>query len=338
MTPDLSRRQFIQGLGITAATIAVGNFVSLPTGCSSGPKKTAFSNKLPIPPLLKNTSTDPNKVAFELAVQKGTSQFFEGKFTETYGYSGDFLGPVLRVKKGQEVSIKVKNLLGEVTTLHWHGALVPGEMDGGPHQEIAAGSEWNPHYVINQPAATIWYHAHPLGTTGAQVYKGLAGVFIIDDDVSQTLPTPKDYGINDIPLVVQDRRFAADGSLLYMSSPNDDLVGMMGDTVLVNGAISPVLEVSTIKMRFRILNGSNARTYNFILSNKSKFTQIASDAGFLESPVELDTLELSAGERAEIIVDFSGAAVGDVITLESNPGTVDALKIMDFNVKTKASD
>lgn len=333
MTLKLSRRHFIKGLGAAAATIAISKFVFLPAGCSSGSKKTAFSNKLPIPPLLKNTSTDPNKVAFELAVQKGSSQFFEGKFTETYGYSGNFLGPVLRVKRGQEVNIKVKNLLGEVTTVHWHGALVPGEMDGGPHQEIAAGSEWNPHFVIDQPAATIWYHAHPLGKTGEQVYKGLAGVFIIDDDISQKLNIPKDYGINDIPLVVQDRRFAEDSSLPYQLSADDLLHGLMGNTILVNGSISPVLDVKSVKMRFRLLNGSNARIYNFTLSDKSKFTQIASDTGFLEKPLQMGTLELSPGERAEIIVDFSSHAAGDVITLES-----EGLKIMEFAVKEKSSD
>ncbi|MDO8578684.1 MAG: multicopper oxidase domain-containing protein [Dehalococcoidales bacterium] len=330
-TGEISRRYFIKAAGATAAAVALGNFAAFPAGC--GPKKASFSNKLPIPPLAKNSSTDPSKAVFELTAQKGTSQFFEGKSTATLGYNGNYLGPVLRAKKGQQVSVRVKNMLDEETTVHWHGVLVPGEMDGGPHQTIAAGSEWNQSYVINQPAGTMWYHAHPLGTTGPQVYKGLAGLFIIDDEVLDNLNIPKDYGVNDVPLIVQDRRFADDGSLLYLNATDDDLHGMMGDKMMVNGVINPVLEVNAVKMRFRIVNGSNARIYDFRLSNNSKFNQIASDNGFLESPVELDTLEMSPGERAEIIVDFSGAAAGDVISLNSAE-----LKIMDFQVKGTAAD
>lgn len=330
-TREISRRHFIKVAGAAAAVVALGNLAAFPAGC--GPKKAAFSNKLPIPPLAKNSSTDPSKVAFELTVQKGTSEFFEGKSTATLGYNGNYLGPVLRAKKGQQVSVKVKNMLDEETTVHWHGVIVPGEMDGGPHQTIAAGSEWNPAYVVQQQAATVWYHAHPLGKTAPQVYKGLAGVFIIDDEESQALNIPRDYGVNDIPLVIQDRRFAPDGSLLYMDGPNDALLGMMGDTVLVNGAVSPILDVNTVKMRFRLVNGSNARVYDFTLSNKAKFSQIASDTGFLEAPVELDTLPLSPGERAEIIVDFSSNAAGDVVTLNSGN-----MKIMDFNATQKGND
>ncbi len=201
------------------------------------------------------------------------------------------------------------------------------------HQLIPAGGEWNPHFTIEQPAATLWYHSHTMGQTGQQVYKGLAGFFIVDDEVSENLNIPKDYGINDIPLVIQDRRFAEDGSLLYMTEPDDIDVGMQGDTILVNGVVSPVLELSTVNMRFRILNGSNAKVYTFKLSDNSSFTQIASDGGFLESPVELKTLRLSPGERAEIIIDFSNYSVGDVVTLSSR-----GVRIMDFSVMNEAAD
>ncbi len=288
---------------------------------------------LPIPPLLEDKNPDPDRADFELVVQKSTTSFFEGKYTETYGYNGNYLGPVIRVKEGQNVSITVRNLLDEDTTVHWHGLLVPGEMDGGPHQVIKAGGEWNPYFVVNQPAATLWYHSHLLDKTGEQVYKGLAGVFIIDDEVSENLDIPKDYGINDIPLIIQDRRFDKDGTLLYKTSMEDVMHGMLGDTILVNGVINPVLEVGTIKMRFRVLNGANARVYNFTLSDGSEFTQIASDGGLLEAPVEKDDLVLSPGERAEIIIDFSKYSVGDVITLKS-PG----FDIMRFVVNKKVKD
>ena len=317
----------------TVATIALSKLIILPTGCRSDTNQSPIINRLPIPAILEDKNPDPGKADFELVAQRSETEFFSGKLTETYGYNGSYLGPTIRVKRGQEVNIKVRNLLDEVTAVHWHGGLVPGEMDGGTHQEIPAGGEWNPHFTIEQVAATLWYHPHPLGLTGPQVYKGLAGFFIIDDEVSENLNIPKDYGINDIPLVIQDRRFDEDGTLLYMTKYNDDLRGMYGDTILVNGAVSPVLEVGTIKMRFRILNGSNARIYTLSLSDGSSFTQIASDNGFLESPIELSTLMLSPGERIEVIVDFSNYSVGDVITLDS-PG----FRIMDFSVNKEASD
>ncbi len=335
-SPRLTRRYFIKASAATVATVALGKFILLPViGCRQEPTSLPAdaTNLLPIPAILEDKNPDPNQADFELVVWKSTTAFFKGKYTETYGYNGDYLGPTIRVKKGQEVNIRVKNLLDEETTVHWHGGLVPGEMDGGPHQVIPAGGEWNPHFTIEQPAATIWYHAHPLGLTGEQVYKGLAGLFYIDDEVSQNLNIPKDYGINDIPLIIQDRRFGEDGSLLYLSAAGDSIIGMLGDTILVNGAISPVLQVGTVKMRFRILNGSNARVYTFTLSDNSRFTQIASDNGFLESPVELSALKLAPAERAEIIIDFSKYSVGDVITLAS-PG----FEIMEFVVKEEASD
>ncbi len=335
-SPRLTRRYFIKASAATVATVALGKFILLPViGCRQEPTSLPAdaTNLLPIPAILEDKNPDPNQADFELVVWKSTTAFFKGKYTETYGYNGDYLGPTIRVKKGQEVNIRVKNLLDEETTVHWHGGLVPGEMDGGPLQVIPAGGEWNPHFTIEQPSATLWYHAHTMGQTGPQVYKGLAGLFIIDDEVSENLNIPKDYGINDIPLIIQDKRFAEDGSLLYLTNTHDKAMGMLGDTILVNGAISPVLEVSTVKMRFRIVNGSNARVYVFSLSDNSKFNQIASDNGFLESPVELEVLKLVPGERAEIIIDFSNYSVGDTVTLESL-----GFKIMDFSVMTEAED
>ena len=152
---------------------------------------------LPIPPLLENKSKKSGEVLYELSVQKGETEFIKGVKASTYGYNGPLLGPTIRAKKGQTVRIKVKNNLREYTTVHWHGMLVPGDMDGGPHQVIQPDEEWNVHFKVKQPAATVWYHPHGIGTTAFQVYMGLAGLFILDDDVSEKLNIPKDYGKND---------------------------------------------------------------------------------------------------------------------------------------------
>ncbi len=290
-------------------------------------------NMLFIPPILIDNKPGNSFTDLELVVNKSTTEFIKGIKTETYGYNGNYLGPTIRVSKGEHVNVRVINKLAEETTVHWHGLLVDGEMDGGPHQMILSENEWNPSFVIDQPAATLWYHAHPVHKTGNQVYKGLAGLFIIDDENTEKLNLPDNYGINDIPLIVQDKRFAQDGTLLYKTTMMDIMQGMLGNTALVNGIIDPVVEVGTVKTRFRILNGANARTFEFSLSDGSSFHQIASDGGLLEAPVQMKVLRLSPGERAEIIIDFSRYSVGKVISLQST-----GVKIIDFAVARKETD
>ena len=276
-----------------------------------------LGNPLFIPPLLKDQNPKSNEASFKLKVQEGETQFFRGITNSTLGYNGNLLGPTIRIKKNQRVRIDVENLLNEYTTTHWHGLLVPGYADGGPHQVINPDSKWSAEFTVRQPAATAWYHPHGLGNTATQVYFGLAGMIIIDDENSESLNIPKVYGENDFPLIVQDRRFSRGGRLAYNTSMNDQMAGMTGNTIIVNGVVNSFLKVDQEKIRFRILNGSNARLFNFKLSNGRSFFQIASDGGFLEAPLKMRKLKLSPGERAEIIVDFSEYKKGSKIRLES---------------------
>lgn len=287
---------------------------------------------LPIPPLLEDKNPAPNKAEFEITARDGTMEFFEGIITNTRGYNGNFLGPVIRVRTGEEVSVKVTNELDESTTLHWHGLEVDGENDGGPHNEIKPGETWNPMFTINQPAATLWYHPHQMHKTGKQVYEGMAGLFYIEDEVSDSLKIPKEYGVNDVPLIIQDRRFDGDGQLDYELGMKDSIVGFEGHTILVNGAVNPFVEAPQGMMRLRILNGSNGRIYNLKFSNGQEFYQIASDGGFLEKPVRMDSLTVGSGERAEILVDFSKVAMGETVELQDQ-----GISFMSF-VVNQASD
>lgn len=272
-------------------------------------------NRLAIPPLLENTSTDPNEALFHLTAQRGKTEFFPGAANVTYGYNGDLLGPTIRARKGQRVTIKVHNSLREHTTVHWHGMLVPGDQDGGPHQVVAPDGDWTASFTVDQPAATLWYHPHGIGNTASQVYRGLAGLFIVDDPATDSLGLPDEYGVDDIPLIVQDRRFAPDGTMLYLTSMQDVMQGMTGNTVLVNGTVEPVVTVPRGLVRFRLLNGSNARIYAFSYSNGMDFQQIATDGGLLEHPVGLRQVVLSPGERAEIVTDFTDTAPGSTVYL-----------------------
>lgn len=275
----------------------------------------AGEKPLPIPPILEDENPDPDKAEFTLVAQQGSKEFLEGKPTDTFGYNGDYLGPVIRVKKGDDVSVKVTNELDEATTLHWHGLEVDGEDDGGPHSGIQPGTTWNPEFTIDQHAATLWYHPHLLHKTGEHVYKGLAGLFLIDDEDSKKLDLPDEYGVNDIPLIVQDKQLDENGQFEYDLSMHDVMMGLQGDTIMVNGAINPYVEVPKGKVRFRLLNGSNARIYQFALSNGQDFYQIGTDGGLLEEPVKLNSLVLSSAERAELIVDFSEYDEGESVEL-----------------------
>ena len=261
-----------------------------------------FTNELAVPPLADSHVEDGVRT-FDLSAQEGRSEFAgQDGSTRTWGFDGDFLGPTLRADRGEEIAVDVDNALPEATSVHWHGMHLPAEMDGGPHQMIEPGQTWTPHWQIDQAAATLWYHPHPHGQTEDHVYRGLAGMFIVEDDASRKAELPHEYGVDDLPLIVQDKSFDGDGELELTHDGAEP--GMLGDTVMVNGTIGGVQKVMTEKVRLRLLNGSTARTYAFEFPDRP-MTLIAGDGGFLDEPAQVDRLRLAPGERAEVVVDFS---------------------------------
>ncbi|WP_425568412.1 multicopper oxidase family protein [Salinicoccus jeotgali] len=258
-------------------------------------------NELNIPPVLKSDSTEETK--YTVRAKMGETEIFDGTKTQTYGYNGDFLGPVLQFEKGETVTINLINELDVGTTFHWHGLKIPGEADGGPHNVIEPGEEDTIKFEVTQEAATLWFHPHPDGDTSEQVYKGLAGLIYIEDENIKELDLPDDYGKNDFPLIFQDRTFDEDKQLNYDAVMNED--GTVGDVSLINGTVNPKLTVGQEKVRLRLLNGSNARNYTFKMNTGDTFAQIATDGGLLNEPVEMEELTLTPSERAEIVIDFS---------------------------------
>jgi FtsP/CotA-like multicopper oxidase with cupredoxin domain len=280
-------------------------------------------NRLKIPAVLHDYDPSPESALFEIVVEKGKTSFIDGKEADTLGYNGTYLGPVIRLRRGEKVEMNVANELPEATTVHWHGLIVDGEDDGGPHHGIQPGERWAPVFTVDQSAATLWYHPHLMGNTSDQVYFGLAGLIYIDDEVSDSLGLPAEYGVDDIPLIVQDRSFNSDGSLDYRVN----MMGVIpGDTLLVNGGIGPFYEVTTERLRMRILNGSNSENFTFALSDGSSFHMIASDGGLLEQAYETDEVTLAPGERAEIVADFKGKG-GKTLQLVSGNRNVLELRI-----------
>src|SRR5690625_297066 len=288
-------------------------------------------NELEIPSVLESDNED--EVAYTVRAQKGETEIFDGTETKTYGYNGSFLGPMLRLNKGDKVKIKTVNELDEETTFHWHGLEVPGEADGGPHESLKPGEEKLIEFEVTQEASTLWFHPHPDGETAEQVYNGLAGLIYIEDNNSEDLGLPDKYGENDIPLIFQDKTFDDEKQLNYSAAMNED--GTVGDTSLINGTLNPKLTVNQEKVRLRLLNGSNARNYTFKLNTGDSFEQIATDGGMLNEPEKLNEITLTPSERAEIVIDFSQLDAEDELALINDE---DGSTLLPFEVSDQKGE
>ncbi len=252
---------------------------------------------------------------FALRVQRGNSQILSGVSTPTVGYNGALLGPALRLRTGERATIRVRNDIDEMTTVHWHGLVVPPEVDGGPHQPIAPGTTWAPTFTVANPASTCWFHPHGHGSTGRQVVSGLAGLLIIDDGSVAPTVLPDSWGVDDLALVLQDKRFTADGRIDYTLTASDQLLGYTGDRLLVNGMFGPTWRAPRQWVRLRLLNGCNARILVLRLSDATAMLQIANEGGTLAAPVARSAMTLAPGERAEVLVDFGTASASQVTRL-----------------------
>jgi blue copper oxidase len=219
------------------------------------------------------------------------------------------------VRRGETVTMQITNNIPENITMHWHGLIIPGIVDGGPHQVIKPGKWWQAQLSIEQPAATLWFHPHFYPSTTRLVTKGLAGLLIIDDEEAAHLPLPSRWGIDDIPLIIQDRRFQPDAQFFDCMNAITATNGYVGDVSLVNGAHYPEARTAKGWIRLRILDGSNARSYRLSASDDRSFYVIASDGGLLSSPVELKELLIHAGERFEVMVDARNGRAFDIVAL-----------------------
>jgi blue copper oxidase len=304
--PQLDRRPLLVAGGLLAGSAAC----SRPLAGAGGTEEVA----LPIPRLFDARAMGQ---VINFRAQTGKTFFYPGRSSDTLGYNGGYLGPTLRVYRGDEVRVGVTNGLQADTTVHWHGLLIPGELDGSPHQIISPGATWRPTLPIRQPAATLFYHSHAPGLTAEQVYLGLAGLLLVTDEEEQGLGLPSAYGLDDLPVLIQDRQFQ-NGRLVVPQGMMIAMQGRRGDTILVNGAPNPLARVPNRLVRLRLVNGSNARIYELSFSDGRTFHWIGTDGGLLERSVALHAITLAPGQRAEILVDF---ADGKPVALITGPDT-----------------
>jgi FtsP/CotA-like multicopper oxidase with cupredoxin domain len=347
----LNRRKLLK-LGSAGSLIG---YVGVLSACA--PRQTA-------PATTSSTSTANNTafvpdleialkaVAGETAILPGTrtrvwryeAQVTMGEPNSVVTLSDNYLGPIIKVRTGQKVRVNFANALpeGQPTIVHWHGLILPEEMDGHPRYQIQPSQTYLYEFEVKNRAGTYWFHPHPHGLTSLQVNNGLAGLFLVSDEEEASAGLPS--GEQDIPIIIQDRTFDANNQFVYNIAMNSmgggmmgggmmggammgggmmggdmmsSVMGFLGERILVNGKPEYRLSVATRAYRLRLLNGSNSRIYKLAWSDGTPMTVIATDGGLLDKPAMRNFVMLAPGERVELWTDFSKRKVGDEFTLES---------------------
>jgi spore coat protein A len=357
---SFTRREFVRNSGLFAAGLFAGQANVHKTGVIARPQLNLeslerFVDPLPVPAIIrpKGTRPHPEPGGQPVPYYRVPMRAFSAKFhrdvkpTRLWGFAEASPGPTFETRSGEPLLVEWANELPKSHFLpmdynihgaekdvapvrvvtHLHGAKVPPEADGYPESWYVPGKSATYFYPNAQDAAALWYHDHALGITRLNVYAGLFGNFFVRDTFEEGLNLPK--GKYEIPLTMYDRSFDSDAQLYYPVSPDANspwIPEVFGDAIIVNGKLFPYLEVEPRKYRFRLLNAANGRIFHLTLSNGQEFYQIGTDLGFLPAPVAVKRLQVAPGERADLILDFSGHA-GERIVLIS-----DSLKVMQFRV------
>jgi FtsP/CotA-like multicopper oxidase with cupredoxin domain len=312
---SVSRRGFLFGAGAVAAIGASAY------GEGHGMRRIA--------PNRASDAFNPD-VELELICKPDETPILTGSPTRVWRYAGhlikgpanaltampnSYLGPLLRFSKGQKVRIHLRNELPEETITHWHGLHVPMLMDGHPTAAIDPGETYVYEFDIRNRAGMYFYHPHTHEKTATQVYRGLAGAIVVEDEEERALALPS--GAFEIPLVIQDRSFDDDNQLAYGGDMHTSMFGFYGDRMLVNGRCNPTLDVASRHYRLRILNGSNARIYKLCWDDRTPLTVIGVDGGLLEKAETRPYVMLAPAERVDLLVDFTGRPQGSKLTMLS---------------------
>ncbi len=321
-----SRRHFLMKTGL-----GVAGLTALPS-IAKAMEGMGTSGDMMMPKITPNKASQnfhPD-VEFDLFCKPAAIQILDGSKTNLLQYTArlikgpkdtltslpnSFLGDIIQLHKGQKVRVNLHNGLSQPTVTHWHGLHVPQIMDGHPMYFIDSGETLVYEFeVINRANLNI-YHPHQHGVTGKQVYFGLAGAIIVNDDDEAKLDLPS--GEFEIPLVIQDKQFDGDNQLVYSSMMHNKMTGVTGDKILVNGRPNFQLDVASRAYRLRVVNASTSRIYKLAWNDEMPITVIGVDGGLLEQPEVKQYVMLAPGERLDIWADFSGRNEGTQLTLKS---------------------
>ncbi|MCQ4043907.1 multicopper oxidase family protein [Streptantibioticus rubrisoli] len=373
----MKRRRFLAataGTGLAAGTPLSGRLLKphrpgLPMPLrSAAPLPRPYQVPLPIPAVLRPVRSDATTDHYEITQQVAHLRILPGLETEAWTYDGSYPGPTLVSRSGRRTVVTHRNELPQPVAVHLHGGHTPHDSDGHPTDLIlpvgwsrrhryamadtsglarTALGERTYTYPLDQRAATLWYHDHRMGFTGPSAYRGLAGFHLVHDDEEERLPLPR--GERDIPLMITDRSFTADGSFHYPAVDPEWgmpgvthhwMEGVLGDTILVNGAPWPVLDVRRQRYRLRLLNAANSRILRLELDPQppggDALVQIGADGGLLERPVRHDALAMAPAERFDVVVDFARYRPGTRVRLVNRLGSGTTAEVMRFDVSGAA--
>jgi FtsP/CotA-like multicopper oxidase with cupredoxin domain len=333
-----SRRRFLgqSGLGLVALTTlpSIANAMeSMGMGrMGMGGMHNSMGSEVNYPKLTPNKS-NPNfhpDVELDLVCKPIEISILKGAATKVLHYQAtlikgpkdtvvdiphSYLGSMIRLQKGQKVRINFHNALSQSSVVHWHGLHVPQVMDGHPQYAIESGETLVYEFEVMNRANMNMYHPHPHGATAKQVYFGLAGAVIVNDDEEAALDLPS--GEYEIPLVIQDKQFDSDNQLVYSPNRHQRMTGVTGDNILVNGQANFHLEVESRAYRLRVMNGSTSRIYKLAWDDGMPMTIIGVDGGLLEQPEVKPYVMLAPGERLDVWADFSARNEGSQLMLKS---------------------
>lgn len=357
------------GLGVAAGIgvpFALGAGGTQSTGnllASRLPLPRPFARPLPVPPVLRPVRSTADTDHYEITQSVGTATIVPGYRTRIWGYNGIFPGPTIVSRRGRTAVVTHTNRLPLPTVVHLHGGRTPHDSDGYPTDHVnpvdmsyldsrqymasmgggqVSSGRRTYTYPLDQRAAMLWYHDHRMDFTGPSVWRGLAGCHLHRDAEEDALGLPS--GRHELPLMITDRSFAADGSFSYPSiDPSlvhvpgvtgDYGAGVLGDVMLVNGAPWPVAEVEGTTYRLRVLNACNARRLDLRLDPApgDGIVQIGTDGGLLAAPLRHQHVELAPAQRLDALIDFGAYAPGTVVVLRNDFGSGSTAQVMCFRV------
>lgn len=320
-TRRMSRRAFLGRAGIGGAALLAGKMFGV------------FDPLSAFGALKTQTGAFVADAEIAITAAEKTVQILAGKETRVWSYSGDwlsgsgvtvtnlpgnYLGPIVRIKSGTQLKLNFHNKLAENSILHPHGIRVPEQYDGHPMDAIGPGKTLVYEIPVIDNARPAWFHPHPMMRTSEQVVMGMAGLFYIWDDEEETAVPGARTGANDIPLIIQDRIFDGNNQIYYSQNMMTNMMGYLGNRILVNGQVDSLISLEPRAYRLRLLNGSNARSFRLAWSNNMLMSVIGTDGGLLPAVEKRNYVMLMPGERVDLWVDFSTVA-GRQLTLRSLP-------------------
>jgi spore coat protein A len=339
----LKRRHFLALGGVAGSALLIPAARTAPAGAqdslphahgthrpgvrgAAAPSSAApFAVAMPVAPVLRPIWSGPDFDLYRVDITKADVEILPGLRTQSLTYNGRLTGPTIRARTGRAVKVLYTNRLSEQTNVHLHGGHVPASEDGHPMDVVDPGHNRLYSYANQQQGATLWYHDHVHHLEAEHVYRGLAGVYVIEDPEERSLRLPS--GDYDVPIMLRDALLDGNGQFVTGTDPAER------GTLLANGKPTPYFPVAARKYRFRLVNAANERIYQLNLGG-AELVRISADNGLLPAPVPATELTISSGERADVVVDFARYPVGTQLVLaDATSGPV-----LRFDVVRSARD